>query len=112
MSEIGNLYNNVFGLYRISHTADGHGGWLETYTRVATFDGRLRPASSAERETAAQEQRAISHVLYAATDCGVARGDQVRGADRVLTVQAVREPSHAGHHLEIDCLELQAEGQP
>jgi hypothetical protein len=24
----------------------------------------------------------------------------------------VREPSHSGHHLEVDCREVQIEGQP
>jgi head-tail adaptor len=69
----------------------------------------MRPASGAEREVAAQEQRHISHVLYVVADEDIERGDRVEGAGLAVEVLGIREPSRAGHHWEIDCLEVQRE---
>lgn len=97
---------------RLSRAQDGQGGWTRTWSEATAFDGRLRPASVEERTLAAQQQAQISHVLYAAGDEDIRRGDRVVGEGRTLEVVAVREPSHAGHHLEIECREIQVEGEP
>ena len=49
-------------------------------------------------------------MLYTAADSDVRRDDLVSGAGQVVRVVDVREPSHAGHHLEVDCLETQKGG--
>ena len=79
------------------------------YEPLGTVQGRLRPASSQEREVAALEERRISHVLYVVAGTDIARGDQVEGDGVIVDVVAVREPSRADHHLECDCFERQAE---
>jgi SPP1 family predicted phage head-tail adaptor len=71
--------------------------------------GRIRPATSAEREVAQMEQRTITHVLYVVHGTDIARGDHVECGDLTVEVLGVREPSKAGHHLEIDCVEVQHE---
>lgn len=109
MSVFESLLNNEFVISRRERTSDGRGGWLVTMNELATVRGRLRPATSQERQTAALEQRIISHVLYVAADTDIARGDQVAGDGIVVDVVGVREPSRADHHLEIDCLEQQLE---
>jgi len=98
MSAIERLFNNTFTLYRRDRTADGQGGWSVTYASNGTAEGRIRPASSAEREVALQEQAQISHVLY-----------QVELGEQVWDVIAVREPSLSSVHYEVDCLETQTE---
>lgn len=105
----GSLLNNSFVSYRRDRTDDGQGGWRIAYVAYLTFVGRIRPASSAEKQVAQQEQRAISHVLYIVDGIDVARGDWVIGGGISVDIQGVREPSQAGHHLEIDCLEIQRE---
>lgn len=103
------LLNNIFTIYRRTRTSDGQGGWTITYSEVEDAEGRIRPASSEERSVAQQEERDITHVLYLLTTADVERGDLVVYGDLQVEVLGVREPSLAGHHLEVDCLETQEE---
>jgi SPP1 family predicted phage head-tail adaptor len=101
------LLNNEFSVARMARTSDGQGGWIEAPEVLGTVRGRMRPATGREREVAAQEQREISHVLYVLAGEDIARGDLVTGGGVTVEVQGIREPSLAGHHLEIDCQEIQ-----
>jgi len=66
-------------------------------------EGRLRPLNASERVTAQQEQSLVDHKLYVLAGSNVARGDVVVGAGKTVKVLAVLEPSHAGHHYEVEC---------
>ena len=103
------LLNNTFMVYRKERTFDGQGGWAESWTEVGSVAGRLRPVVGREGETADQTQRVVTHVLYTLPDVDVQRGDMVIGAGQVVDVRGIREPSHAGHHWEIDCEEREKE---
>ena len=111
------MLNNVFTVSRRVRTSDGQGGWALAWEAVEPVTGRIRPATSSERETAAREERQITHVLYVVDGEDVARGDVVTwqsgpaGLALALEVevQGVREPSLAGEHWEIDCVERQVE---
>ena len=107
MSVFTSLLNHDFYHSRRRQTGDGQGGWVEDLVPIGTVRGRLRPASSSEREQAAQEQRQISHVFYCQAGEDIARGDRLQIGDLVVEVQGVREPSLAGEHLEVDCMEIQ-----
>lgn len=110
MTVFESLLNNTVTVYRRTRTADGQGGWTVGYSEVGDVDGRIRPASSEERTVAQKEQRDITHVLYlVATGADVERGDLVVCGALQVYVLGIREPSLAGHHLEIDCLESQVE---
>jgi SPP1 family predicted phage head-tail adaptor len=105
------LFNDWFAISRRERVSDGQGGWPVGWASVGLVRGRIRPATAAEIESAAQQQRQITHVLYVLPVAGVARGDRVASSDLTLTVdvQGVRDPSHAGHHWEVDCVEVQRE---
>jgi len=103
------LLNNTFTISRRVRTDDGQGGWAITYLELGTMEGRIRPASSSEREVAASEEQQISHVLYVVHGEDILRGDLVTCGDLEVEVLGIREPSKAGEHLEIDCLERQQE---
>jgi SPP1 family predicted phage head-tail adaptor len=112
------LRNSAFEQSRLSRVSDGQGGWARAYVDLGEVAGRIRPASAQEREVALQEQRHITHVLYVEAGEDIERGDRLEyiagDSDRVgllFEIQGVREPSIAGHHLEIDCLEVQKEQQ-
>jgi SPP1 family predicted phage head-tail adaptor len=105
------LLISTFTVYRRLRITDGQGGWAESWEVVLEVTGRLRPLNAAERVVAQQEQARVTHVLYVEAPADIQRGDRVEGEDRVLDVIAVREPSHMGHHLEIDCQETQLEAQ-
>lgn len=109
MSVFTSLLNNTFTISRRVRTDDGQGGWEITYLELGTVEGRIRPATSNEREVADSEEQQISHVLYVAHGEDVLRGDLVECGDLEVEVLGVREPSLAGEHLEIDCLERQPE---
>jgi len=112
MSLIDSLFISMFTQSRMSRTADGQGGWAESWSDMGTIDGRMRPATATEQVVAMQRQVGISHVLYCDAEVEVLREDRLTGEGRTWRVVAVREPSHMGHHLDIDCEELQKAGQP
>lgn len=109
MSVFESLLNRDYTIDRRSRVSDGAGGWAISYEEQGTVEGRLRPATSLERDVADREERRISHVLYVVADTDIVRGDQVEGADITVEVVGVREPSRADHHLEVDCWEQQLE---
>lgn len=109
MGVFDSLLNKSYTVTRQVRAGDGQGGWTVSWAAVGTWPGRMRPATSAERELAAAEQRQISHVLYTRPAADILRGDRVAGDGATWEVQGVREPSRADHHLEIDCLERQLE---
>lgn len=103
------LLNNDVVISRRRRTTDGQGGWVIDYVPVGTVRGRIRPASSSEREVALREEREVTHVLYVGAAADIERGDRVVVGDLTVDVEGIREPSLAGHHLEIDCSERQPE---
>lgn len=109
MALIEALFNQTVTISRRDRIADGQGGYSILYADVGAVEGRLRPASSTERDVADREHREISHVLYVLHGTDIARGDQIEVDGLTLDVMGVREPSRAGYHLEVDCLEVQTE---
>ena len=103
------LYIHSLTISRPTRTHDGQGGWAVGYDELGGIAGRLRPAGASEQTVADQQQARVTHVLYCATDEDIQRGDLVSGAGVTVEVVAVREPSHMGHHLECDCVEIQQE---
>lgn len=106
-------FNNSFAVERRTRVDDGQGGWVITYaeTEDSPIRGRIRPANSNERMVADSEERQITHVLYTLQGEDIARGDRVtvQGGGLTVEILGIREPSEAGHHWEIDCLEKQYE---
>jgi len=109
MTVFTSLLNRDYAVSRRQRTPDAQGGWQIGYVPINPIRGRLRPASSAERQVAQLEEREITHIFYCVDGVDIARGDQVTGDGVTVEVQAVREPSRADHHLEIDCREIQRE---
>jgi SPP1 family predicted phage head-tail adaptor len=109
MTVFQSLLNNTFTVSRRVRTDDGQGGWAISYLELGTAEGRIRPATANERVVADAEEQQITHVLYLEHGEDVLRGDLVVCDDLTVEVLGVREPSKAGEHLEIDCLERQGE---
>jgi SPP1 family predicted phage head-tail adaptor len=109
MTVFTSLLNNDFTQERRVRVPDGQGGWNIVFVPIAIIRGRLRPASSTEIVAAQQEQRRISHVFYCLESDDIVRGDRITGDDLTVDVMAIREPSRADEHYEIDCLEEQLE---
>ena len=105
MSAFAGLLNNTFTVSRRDRVSDGRGGWTIVWAEVGTVAGRIRPATSTEATVARSEERQITHVLYTVAGEDIARGDLVVCGDLQVEVLGIREPSLAGEHWEIDCLE-------
>jgi SPP1 family predicted phage head-tail adaptor len=106
MKAIKSFLNNTFAVYRNLRTADGQGGYVTALTYIGDIAGRLRPASANERQAADQSNVKLTHVLYCEADADIQRGDTVVGAGVELRIVAVREPSYARHHYEVDCVQI------
>lgn len=109
MSVFSSLLNHDFRHLRRRRSPDGQGGWPIDDVEMDPVRGRIRPANSSERETAMLEQRVITHVFYCWATEDIKRGDQLIYSDLTVEVLGTREPSKAGHHLQIDCQEIQSE---
>jgi SPP1 family predicted phage head-tail adaptor len=106
--------NNIGQIYKRLRTPDGQGGWAISYIAGDVANCRMRPANSAERTVAQQEQRKITHVLYVELDTDIERGDRFAVDGITVDVDALRKPSRENNwlsmeHLEMDCLEVQQE---
>lgn len=102
--------------YRRRRTADGQGGWVIDYpaANAVTVRGRIRPATSQERDVALAEERLVTHVFYCEAGESVRRGDRLvatspTGYALTVEVDALREPSLMGEHYEFNCRERQEE---
>lgn len=109
MTVFESLRNNTFEVERRLRVSDGKGGWTIAYESVGTIEGRIRPTTLKERLVADSAEAQVSHVLYCLAGENVARGDRVTTGDLTVEVLGIREPSEAGEHWEIDCLERQDE---
>jgi len=117
MTVFESLLNHDFTVERRRRSPDGQGGWAIDYVEQDTVRGRIRPTASRnqEREVADREERQITHVFYCNADEDIRRGDRltgtspISGTTLVVEVDAMREPSLAGKHLEFDCNEKQME---
>lgn len=109
MTIFSGLLNHSFTVYRKIRASDGQGGWSEAWAEISAVPGRLRPVNPTEQTVATQEQARIGHTLYTPAGVDIARGDLVIGGGKTVEVLDIREPSLAGHHLEIDCREIQKE---
>lgn len=115
------LLNHSFNIARRQRTPDGQGGHIIEYMQISPVNGRLRPATSRERETALLEERVITHVFYCFADQDLTRGDmitpgvflisgsEILASDIMVKIEGIREPSTNDHHFEIDCVEYQRE---
>ena len=101
--------NNTCSVSRRKRVSDDQGGWAIAYQENGTVAGRIRPANSTERVVADSEEQQITHVLYTLAGVDIERGDIVTCDDLTVEVLGIREPSLAGKHWEIDCLERQNE---
>jgi len=123
MTVFESLLNKEYHVARKRRTPDGQGGWAIDYVEIDPIQGRMRPASSSEREVAMLEERVITHVFYCVAGKNIVRGDMVSpgnliidganvvsaSGEVVVEIDAIREPSQADEHLEIDCRERQKE---
>lgn len=109
MTVFESMLNKTATIERRTRTADDQGGWTITYNEVGSVDCRVSPKSSKERLVADSDEAQITHVLYCLADEDIARGDIATVDSLELEIIAIREPSQASEHWEIDAMERQSE---
>lgn len=105
------MLNNVFIHKKIKRSPNGSGGWEESFVDSSSVTGRMSPNSSREQDVADKERSEITHTFYTTWPSDVDRRDRLTLGLETFEVLAVREPSLAGEHVEVDCRLLQYEGQ-
>lgn len=103
------LLNNEFDLYELANTHDGQGGFVKSHVFFGVVRGRIRPNSPSNSLFGQQLQQKVTHTLYLASPSSIERGWAVGWGGMMFKVLAVRQPSLAGHHLEIDLEMFQRE---
>lgn len=103
-----NFLHSTFTVKRRTRTADGLGGYTITYPTVTTVIGKMDPlATVRELIVAGKFSGYITHVLYTKHGENILRDDVIEGEGRRVRVLGIKEPSELGHHLEIQCEEIQ-----
>jgi head-tail adaptor len=95
---------------RLSRTADGAGGWAETFAPVGELTGSLQPLSAAEVHNADQLRAEARWVFFVDLGSDVARDDELVGPDgrrfRVLSIGDWAAASRLDH-IRVDLEEIQ-----
>ena len=90
MSRIGRYLNRQLEVWRPTTVADGAGGSDTTLVLQGTVRAKVDQPSPQERLIAAQAGSKHSHDIWLLPSADVRRGDELRGADVLGTVQAFR----------------------
>lgn len=96
------LFNHEFTHQRLVTTTDPYGDPTTEWRTIGTIRGRMRPANVNERFIASVAALTIDYVFYCAPGPDIRRGDRLVLGDVVMEVTAVKDPSLAGHHLEVE----------
>lgn len=88
-------------------TTDGQGGFTEDWAVSSTVRGRIRPVRGGERTVGNQDQALVTHIAYLRSGSDVSIGNRLSSNKVTVEVLAEREPGSRGHHIELDCKEIQ-----
>lgn len=92
-------FRQELALEAVTLTADGAGGYAESWTEVARFLARLEPVDARSRFGAAQTLESVTHSVTLRHRQGVASGMRLRRLDRVLEIVTVHDPDETGRYL-------------
>ena len=98
-------------IQRKTRVSDDQGGWTEGWADKATERGKIRPASTSERNIAGQDESLTTHVAYLRVGCDLMFGDRLLISDIGYEITGIREPAGAGKHYEVD-LKMVQDGIP
>ena len=99
------LYNNTLTLQSVTLTADGQGGWTESWADGGTFLARISPLTSAERLTQDKITGVTTHRIYC-DNMTVTIKDRIKWGSYYFEIIGIVNPSEAYHHLEIEAREI------
>lgn len=117
MLMIDNIFKNLlisdFEVFRKQRTPDGAGGNETVLVKVGDIKGRLSlrgTALASDYVRAMQDISAYVYILFTLPNVDIKKDDIVVGEGRDLRVVIIKEPSHMGHHLEIELVDMVPSG--
>jgi hypothetical protein len=93
MKGIGRHLNRTLEVWRTTTVDDGAGGETTSVTPIGTVRAKVDQPSPTERLIAQQTGSRHSHNVYLSPSTYVQRGDELRGADALGTLQRFRVQS-------------------
>ncbi len=104
---IKNLYIHDLQIQRKVVERLSDGSFQESWQVVANIKGRVVPASLQVQEfyAAAKDLKNVRYIVFCDVE-DIQENDIILFGEKQMKVINVREPSHMGHHLEIDCEEI------
>lgn len=104
---IKNLYIHDLQIQRKVVERLSDGSFQESWKIIANIKGRVVPASLQVQEfyAAAKDLKNVRYTVFCDVE-DIQENDIILFGEKQMKVVNVREPSHMGHHLEIDCEEI------
>ena len=99
------LFKDTFTRQTNTLTADGQGGWTESWTDGTVFRGRLSALPINERMASDKVTVYATRRLYC-NNLTITEEDRVKLGSRFFEIKGVRNPSNISEHLELDVLEI------
>lgn len=99
------LYNKTLTLQSVTLTADGQGGWAESWSDTGTFRARISPLTASERLLQDKVTPEVTHRIYC-DNMDVVETDRIQWGTVYFEIKGIVNPSEAYHHLEIDVREM------
>lgn len=101
----GNLRHRVT-IQQLTRTDDGAGGYIETWTAVATVWADVYPLKGNERYEAQQVQANLSHRVTIRYRAGIVPSMRLQYGTRTLNIEAVIDPEERHRELVLMCSEV------
>lgn len=111
--EFEKLLISDFEVFRKKRTPDGAGGFETELESKGVIKGRLSIRSttiSRDYTRAMQDIAAYTYILFTLTGEDIEKDDIIVGEGKELRVIIVKEPSHMGHHWEIEVEDIVPSG--
>ena len=100
------LLSQTLVLQNRTRTSDGMGGYVDTWSDLGSFRGRISPLTAQERLMQDKSTMATTHRVFC-DPMTVTAQDRIRWGSYYFEIIGIRNPSELYHHLEIDARELE-----
>jgi SPP1 family predicted phage head-tail adaptor len=92
-------FRSELALEACLRAADGIGGYVESWTEIATMFGMIEPVSARSVFGAGQTLETVTHRVTIRHRSGVESGMRLRKQDRIFEIVTVHDPDDSGRYL-------------
>lgn len=102
--------NKRLAIQAVTQTADGQGGWTETWATVATVWASIEPVKGWEKMQAAQMETPVTHNVTMRYRSGVTTKHRILYGTRIFDIKECLNDKEEGVVLKLKALELDGVG--